>query len=216
MFIRSITTTAILLACSAAHAQAAGPMSDAALNNVFADPSYEFPVAEAMPDVKWPNAFAQPNALEERPRDERGYRQGWEEISKLPGAAMPPLWMGREADQNYKEFYVNADTNMAHPSMTRYYDQRWDAPAHATPLDLPPETQSHADPRSQGDPRMGVAMPENFQAKVNPLGPAYAPMRSWDMSFAEDRNAWSCIAFNGQACPPSMHRVALAFWPQWA
>lgn len=208
MFIRFITTTAILLVCSAAHAQAVAPMAVAPSSNIFIDESNSFPVAEPRPDAQQPYASFQLSALEERPEDERRFSQSGAEMPKHPS-----LRMGREADQGHKETYISTRMEMEPPSVIRYYDQGPDVPPHVAPQIFEPEMQSSAGPDLQRSPPLGAVSYKELPAKADPFSPGYASTPPFDMLSSDDRRACSCIAINGRACPPSLHQAAFAIGP---
>jgi hypothetical protein len=206
MFIRSITTTAILLACAAAHAQAVAPMANAALQNDTVDIGKHFHSAEPNPNAQQPYGSFQFSAVEERAQDGRYFSQNPEVFPQF-NASLPPLFLNGEDDPP-KEVYTNTQMEMDHPSITRYYNQAQDFPPHVAPQVFQPGMQSHANAEQPGDPRLNALSYREFPAVANSFFPAEAPKRSQNMSFHENSHAWSCIAINGEACPPSMHRAA--------
>lgn len=197
MFIRSITTTAILLASSAAHAQASNPIADPPLRNTL-DAGSHFGSAEPIPDAQPPYASFQRDAFEDRSQ-ERGFSQRPDEAFPQFSASLPQLIVDRDAD--------------VHPAATRYYDSASDVPPHVAPLILHPQTQSYAEPDQHRDPPFGAITYKELPAKADPFSPGYAASRSLASPFPEDRRAWSCIAINGRECAPSLYQAAFDFGP---
>ncbi|QMV73571.1 hypothetical protein HS961_12455 [Comamonas piscis] len=198
MFIRSITTTAIMLAGSAAHAQAGNPIADPPSRNTLNARSH-FGSAEPSPHAQQPDASLQRSAAEERSQAGRGFSQRPEEAFPQFSASLPPLGLYREADID--------------PAVTRYYDPASDVPAHVAPPIFYPQTQSYTEPDQHRDPPFGAITYKELPAKADPFSPGYAASPSLTTPFPGDHRAWSCIAINGRECAPSLHQAAFAFGP---
>ena len=212
MFIRSITTTAILLLGSAAHALAGDPIADTPSRNTL-DAGSHFGSAEPSPHAQQPYASLQRSAAEERSQAGRGFSQGPYEALPQFSASLAPLGLYREVDAVQQGFPATTLIDLDHPAQTRYYDPASDAPPHVAPPIFYPQTQSYADPELHKNPPFGGIPYKEFPAKADPFSPGQAAGPSLASPFPEDRRAWSCIAINGRECPPSLHQAAFAFGP---
>lgn len=215
VFIRSITTTAILLASAAAHAHAVAPMTDSSLRNDTVDTGMRFRSAEPRPNAQQSPASFPFAALEKSTHNGLEFSHNPEVLPQF-SALQPLLFVNPEADPFKEGFHASPLTDLEHPAVTRYYNAAPDIPPHVAPPIFDPQMRSCADPDLHRDRPFVAITYEELTPRADPFSPGYAASLSWATPLPEDRFDWSCIAINGRECPPSLHQAAFASGPRRA
>lgn len=217
MSIRAITTAALLLAFLPAHAQT-GPQTGSQTG------SQTGLVTQAMPSGNaFFNTSGNPHSPAPIPHQQQfsfnqfalmadlgrdAFHVPMHRVSTVIHASpsAPPMVIGSDNLRISAGPYVftDGDPHDADLSEVVYYDEPEDAPPHIAPkillLDAEPFSNTSL---------TGILPPDAYQPQaISVWNEAFkknlARNSVWGMSSYEHEPAWSCIAINGVACPPSM------------
>lgn len=207
MFIRSITTAAVLLAFLPAHART-GPVTQAmpsgnAFFNTIGNPQNAAPIPHQQP---FPSTQFEPIANPGRNAFNPPMRRASMVIHANPSA--PPVVIGSEFFRISAEPHAITDSGPydADPSQNVYYDQQRDAPPSAVPNFFFQEAEPYRNPALTDVLPPGAYQPQAFSLGTEAFKPNLARNSVWGISSYEEQPAWSCIAINGVACPPHMQQ----------
>ncbi|MCS4292669.1 hypothetical protein M2375_000875 [Comamonas sp. BIGb0152] len=207
MFIRSITTAAVLLAFLPAHAQT-GPVTQAMPSgnpffNTIGNPQNAAPIPHQQP---FSSTRFEPVVNPGRHAFNPPLRLASTVMHASPSA--PPGVIGSAFFRLSAQPYAVTDSGPfgADPSQNVFDELQRDAPPPSAPDFLFQEVEPYSHPAPTGVLPSAASQPPAFPVAVEAFKHHLARNSVWGISSYEEEPAWSCIAINGMACPPSMQQ----------
>lgn len=207
MFIRSITTAAVLLAFLPADART-GPVTQvmpfgSAFFNTSDNPQNAAPIPHQQP-------FASPQFEPTADPGSHAFNPPMRRASTAMHASplQPAVVIGSEFFRMSAQPYAITDSGPygADPSQSVFDDQQRDASPPRAPNFFFQGMEPYNHPAPQGVLHSAAYQPPAFTVATEAFKNPLARNSVWGISSYEEEPAWSCIALNGMVCPPHMQQ----------